>query len=95
MTWLAAAPVIWAVHFLLCYGVAAVYCAKVGGSLGVARAAIAIFTAAALAALALVAWGARRRADRFVGRLTLLVSGLAAIAVVYEALAAVFIGSCG
>ena len=44
---LVASPAIWAVHFLLCYGTAAVWCAKVagyGGSLATASTAIAIYT---------------------------------------------------
>jgi hypothetical protein len=111
---LAASPTLWAVHFLLSYGTAAVWCAKVaglGGSLAGARAAIAIYTAVALAAIALVGWRGYRRhrlpggdpphdddtpedRHRFLGFATALLSGLSAVATVYSALAAVFIGSC-
>jgi hypothetical protein len=56
---LIAGPVIWAGHFLLCYGTAAVWCAKVvgyGGSLATTRMAIAIYTVLALAAIAVIGW---------------------------------------
>jgi hypothetical protein len=51
---LAFPPIVWAVHFLLSYCTAAVWCAKfagTSGALGTARIAIAVYTAAALAAL--------------------------------------------
>lgn len=54
---LAASPTIWAAHFLLAYCTAAVWCEKVaspGGSLGAAGIAIWIFTALALAGIAIV-----------------------------------------
>jgi hypothetical protein len=61
---LAVSPALWAAHFLLSYGIAAVWCAKVaglGGSLAGARLAIAVLTALALAAIGLVGWrGAQR-----------------------------------
>lgn len=53
---IAASPTIWAMHFLLSYCTAAVWCAKVAGdsgSLGPARIAIAAYT---LLALVPVAW---------------------------------------
>jgi hypothetical protein len=56
---LTAAPLLWAVHFLLSYCTAAVWCAKfVGadGSLGNIRTTIAIYTGVALAGIALVGW---------------------------------------
>lgn len=77
--------------------------------LGGARIAVFVYTALALAALLVVAWRGRRRyaapvertdADssgsrhRFVGFTLLSLSGLSGVAVVYEAFAAVFIGSC-
>lgn len=59
---LAAAPAIWAGHFLLCYATAAVWCAKAGArSFGTVRLAIAVFTAAALAGIFLVGFGGLRR----------------------------------
>jgi hypothetical protein len=61
---LIAAPVIWAGHFLLCYGTAAVWCAKVagyGGSLATTRMAIAIYTLLALAAIGAIGWVGYRR----------------------------------
>jgi hypothetical protein len=108
-----ASPAIWAAHFFLSYGTAAIWCAKFAspdGSLGVVRWAVAAYTAAALAGIAAVARrGSRRRrlgasgtndldtpADRrrFLGFTVVIVSVLCAIAVVYGALPAVFIGSC-
>lgn len=61
---LAAAPTAWALHFLLSYGTAAVWCAKVvdhRGSLAGARLAIAVYTVAALAAIAAIGWSGQRR----------------------------------
>jgi hypothetical protein len=111
---LAVSPAVWAIHFLLAYGTAAVWCAKVapgGGSLGGARIAIAIYTAAALAAIAAAGWRGLQRHRRgagppphdddapedrsqFLGFATALLSALSAVATIYSALAAVFIGSC-
>ncbi len=57
---LAAPLLVWAAHFLLAYGTAAIYCAKLAGpdgSLLPARIAIAGYTAIALAAVAF--FGAR------------------------------------
>jgi hypothetical protein len=61
---LAAGPTIWAVHFLLSYITAAVWCAKFavrGGTLGPVHTAIGWYSAIALAAIALVAIGGYRR----------------------------------
>lgn len=111
---LTAAPTLWAAHFLLCYGTAAVWCAKfIGpdGLLGGARMAIAVYTVIALAGIGVIGWlGFRRHSfgtetaphdfdtredrHRFLGFATLLLSGLSAVATLYVALAAVFIGSC-
>ena len=66
---LAASPTIWAVHFLLSYCTAAVWCAKFaprGDTLGGAGVAIWIFTAVALAAIAAIgrhAWRRHRYGD--------------------------------
>jgi hypothetical protein len=52
---LTVAPTIWAVHFLLSYVSAAVWCSKVGqasASIGGIRAAIAVYTAVALVGIA-------------------------------------------
>ncbi len=51
---LAVSPAIWAAHFLLSYVTAAVWCAKIGGSLTEVRTAIAVYTAVALAGIAFV-----------------------------------------
>ena len=61
---LTASPVIWAAHFLLCYGTAAVWCAKVvglGGPLDSARIAIGVYTALALAAIGIIGWNGHHR----------------------------------
>ena len=61
---LTASPVIWAAHFLLCYGTAAVWCAKVvgaGGSLETTRIAILFYTLVALAAIVIIGWIGYRR----------------------------------
>jgi hypothetical protein len=61
---LIASPTIWAAHFLLCYGTAAVWCAKVagfGGSLATTRAAIFVYTAVAFVAIAIIGWVGYRR----------------------------------
>lgn len=56
---IAASPVLWAVHFLVCYITAALWCGMVvgrEGSLSTARLAIVIYTVVALAAIGWVAW---------------------------------------
>jgi hypothetical protein len=111
--WVAAPPGIWGGHFLLCYGTAAVWCAKYADSLLVARAAIGVYTALALLALGVVARrGLQRQRNvarslddgddidspevrrHFLGFTLLALSALSALAAVFSALAAVFIGSC-
>ena len=114
--WLAAAPGVWALHFLASYATAAVWCAKHGApaSLGAARGLIAAYTALGLLALAGLgrrglrhyrsagAEGARRDSARdtsearhqFLGFTLLSLAALSALAVTYQALAAVFVGSC-
>jgi hypothetical protein len=111
---LTASPVVWAVHFLLCYITAAIWCEKLAGldkSLWEVRLAIAAYTVVALVVIGTVGWIGYRRhsfgsADlphdddtpedrhRFLGFSTLLLSGLSAVATLYAALVAVFIGSC-
>lgn len=108
-----AAPSLWALHFLVSYATAAVFCAKSGGdaSLGPVRVTIAVLTLVALAGTGVIGWGGYRRhrlpggalphdddtpedRHRFLGFATLLLAGLSAIAIVYQALAIVFIRSC-
>lgn len=53
------APTIWALHFLLCYITAAIWCARfVGrdGALGPVRIAIVVYTVAACVAIGLIGW---------------------------------------
>ena len=61
---LTVAPTIWALHLLLCYATAAIWCARVaqpGGPLGGVRTAVAWYTVAALAGIVAVGWGGFRR----------------------------------
>ena len=54
---LTASPTMWAVHFLLSYATASVWCAKFvgpGGSLTAVRVAIAVYTAVALVGIGIV-----------------------------------------
>jgi hypothetical protein len=58
------APTIWALHFLLSYASAAVWCAKAGqasASIGGVRTAIAVYTAVALTGIATTAVVGYRR----------------------------------
>jgi hypothetical protein len=61
---LTAAPLAWAMHLLLCYITAAVWCAKAAGpdgASGVVGTAIVGYTAIALAVIAFVGWQGFRR----------------------------------
>lgn len=56
---LIAGPILWAVHFVACYATVAVWCAKVvevGAPLGFSRTLVLIYTAVALAGIALSGW---------------------------------------
>jgi hypothetical protein len=111
----AASPLIWALHFVVVYALAAVWCGKLAapdGSLTVVRVTFALLTAVALAAVVWLGWRGYRRhrlggtatashgADtpedrhRFLGYVALLLSGLSALAIIYEALVVVMIRSC-
>lgn len=62
--WLAAGPAIWFAHFMLSYVTAAVWCAKAAqrsAALSPAGIAIAIYTALALTAIAVIGWRSYRR----------------------------------
>jgi hypothetical protein len=104
------APVIWAGHFLLCYVAAAVACARgvdlayVRGGIGGAT-VLALLGIVVAGMLAWRQWGfgsgdpphdEGTRADRllFQGFATLLLCGLSFVAVVYQALPAVFLTDC-
>lgn len=52
---LAASPTIWSAHLLLSYVTAAIWCAKVGGSLEPVRAAVAVYTVVALVGIGVTA----------------------------------------
>jgi hypothetical protein len=61
---LAASPIVWAAHFLLCYITAAIWCEKVvspSGALMTVRVTIAVYTAVALAAIGVIGWIGYRR----------------------------------
>lgn len=61
---LTASPGIWAVHFLLCYLTAAIWCAKVvgrEGGLGTVQGLIIVYTVLALVGIGVTAWSAFRR----------------------------------
>lgn len=52
-------PTIWALHLLLSYATAAIWCEKYAapdGSLGTARIAIAVYTGMALAGITFIGW---------------------------------------
>lgn len=63
--WLiAASPAIWAVHFLVSYAHASVWCfkyAEPGGSLGPVRPAIVVYTVIAITGVTLIGWFGFRR----------------------------------
>jgi hypothetical protein len=53
------APSIWALHFLLCYVTAAIWCAKAPSALaplGAIRTTVAVYTVVALGAIAVIGW---------------------------------------
>ena len=60
---LAASPALWAVHFMLSYVTAAVWCAKAGtgAPAAPARVAVAAYTALALGAIGWIGWRGWRR----------------------------------
>jgi hypothetical protein len=61
---LTAGPLVWAVHFTLCYATASIWCAKVvgpGGSLTTVRVAVAVYTVLALGVIGIVGWIGYRR----------------------------------
>lgn len=63
LTSLVIAPLVWAAHFGLAYGTAAIWCAKVAGPAGSftgAQVAIALYTVVALAATGYIGWRAWR-----------------------------------
>jgi NO-binding membrane sensor protein with MHYT domain len=87
---LVAAPAVWAIHFLASYATVAIWCAKVDHRFTGAQLAIAVYTLAAL-----IDRDSAIGRHRFVAYATLLVAGLAGLAILYEALAIALVGSCG
>jgi hypothetical protein len=56
------APIVWALHFVACYGAASVYCAKAsGGGFDTLRLTLGLVTLLALAVIVLAAWLAWRQ----------------------------------
>ncbi|KRS18984.1 hypothetical protein [Roseovarius indicus] len=53
-------PLIWAIHFVICYGLVAVNCAK-GWDIGMARTGLLVFSVGALVAIVWVGWGSWRQ----------------------------------
>ncbi len=99
---LVAAPAIWAVHFLASYVTAAIWCAKLAGpgsSFAPLRTTILVYTALALAGIAVVGWrgwrrlrphdGAAAGSHRFLGAMAAMLAGLSAVAVLFVWMAAV------
>lgn len=59
-------PLIWILHFLICYGLTAMVCAKLGGNadwLQILRIVIAVVTIIALGGIGITAWRAWRQWD--------------------------------
>ena len=62
--WLAAAPSVWALHFVASYATVAIWCAKAvarDGPLGAAWVAVLVYTVVALVVVATIGWIALRR----------------------------------
>lgn len=62
--WLTVAPSIWAMHLMLSYATAAIWCGKVagrGGSLREAQVAIAVYSIVALLGIGVTGWAGYRR----------------------------------
>jgi hypothetical protein len=62
--WLTVSPTMWAVHLMLSYATASIWCGKVvgpGGSLWQVRVAIAVYSIVALAGIGLTGWIGYRR----------------------------------
>jgi hypothetical protein len=112
---LAAPPLVWALHLLLSYCTAAIYCTKYApardASLGGVRVAIGAYTVVSLLAIGVAGVRGYQRhrfgdaetphdfdtpedRHRFLGFATFLLAAISAVAVVYQALPALFIGSC-
>jgi hypothetical protein len=90
---MAAGVAIWALHFTALYGITTLACAR--GMPGVVPWAIGGATAVAAAlALGVVARSFPRRAD-FIHWMAATVAALALIAIVWEALPALWLSACG
>lgn len=107
-------PTVWALHFLVCYITAAVWCAKAASpeaSLGDVRIVLGAVTVGALLLITWLGWRGLRQhrfglatlphdaptagdRHRFLGFATMLLCGLAFVAVLYSAFVILFIGTC-
>lgn len=102
-------PLVWALHLIVSYAAAAIWCARSGSSaIDPLLAALLTISATALALLAALGWTFWRqyRSDaqedrptdhgryRFLGHVALLLTLVSAIGVVYVTLPAVFAGTC-
>lgn len=107
---IAYAPSIWALHFLVVYGVGAVACAKTPSMLAGAAAWIVGFTAAAISGIVAVSYPAwvewRRETDiatdspsdegraHFLAHASLLLAGLSLFATLTQTMPAILAASC-
>ena len=106
-TWrLWVAPIVWAVHFLGIYAMAALACARQGSAGAYTTAAVPwLVSAATLVASGILVWvfiGARRAgrnaestSRRFVEWLAAALAALVLVAVIWETLALVWVPVCG
>jgi hypothetical protein len=104
------APVIWAGHFLVCYVAAAFACARGFdlGPIRLGIAGITVLAVAGILLAGVLAWrqwgfgtgdpphdqGTRHDRLLFQGFATLLLCGLSTVAVIYQALPALFLSDC-
>jgi hypothetical protein len=84
--------IVWAAHFAVIYGLTALACAR--GNAGAVPWVITIATLAGVAAAAVIALQARRHGGDFVPWLATAVAAIAAIAMIWEALAGMLARSC-
>jgi hypothetical protein len=89
---LAAAPLVWALHFATVYGFAGVACARgLGTAVPWAVGIATVVAAAACAALVVAGW---RRRNAFEAWMASMLAALALVAIAWEALAAMLVKPC-